>query len=118
MTNHRNKTLEGRLRLPSKNEELELFTRFELAVLLERYAPLADFILDDYAYPNENTNIVVEEMLHNALLMSLIRYHKKDRYRDQSSFAFFYTMLAKDIMADYVKDGMAYQLSLTKVLEK
>ncbi len=118
MADHRHKTVEKRLGLPNKEEERELFAKFELYDLMERYSPLADFILDDYACPNENTSIVVEEMLHNALLMSLIRYRKKDRHLGDGTFTFFFTLLAGDIMKDYVEQGMAYKIAVSKVMGK
>lgn len=116
MIDHLSKTIERSLGLPTKSEEREMFARFELFDLLERYAPLADYLLDDYACPNENTGIVIEEMIHNALLTSLINYRKKDQHLSESTFTFFFTLLTESIMNDYVQQGMAYRIALTKIL--
>ncbi len=118
MATPQNRTVEKRLGLPGKTEERELFNRFDLFELLERYSPLADFYLDDYAYPNDNANIVIKEMVHNALMHSLIRYRNKNRHMEASTFTFFFTLLVNDIMADYAKEGLAYKVSISKIMGK
>lgn len=108
-------TIEQRLALPDKTEEQVLFGRFDLGELLDRYDPLVHFLIDDYICANSNTGIIVEELLHNALLKALMRFRSQNRHLGTLSFTFYYTMLARDIMNNLIKEGGIYRLSDTKI---
>jgi hypothetical protein len=37
---------------------------------------------------------------------------------EASTFTFFFTLLVNDIMADYAKEGLAYKISISKIMGK
>lgn len=108
-------TIEKRLGLPDKAEERALFGTFDLYDLVERYTPLVDFLLEDYAYPSDNASLIIREMAHMSLLHCMMKFKNKNMHLGESSFSFFFTLLMRDLMNDYIREGTAYRISDTKI---
>jgi hypothetical protein len=109
--------IEKRLGLPSQEEERVLFQKFDLFDLIEKYSPLADFLVDDYVCPNRNMSVIVEEVVHNILLRALIKFRAGRKGSDNIPFVLFYSTLVHEVMDDYVKDNMVARLSETKIAQ-
>lgn len=115
---HRNITVERKLGLPKKEEEIQMFLNYDLVAVFDRYLPLADYLLDDYICPNNECRILAEETVYQALLVSIIKFRRLKRYELDTTFTFFFSYFVADLMNDFIKEGKAYRVSSLQVESK
>lgn len=114
-SDHRNILVERRLKLPNKEQEIELFLNYDLINVFDRYLPLADYLMDEYACPNDDVRMIVEETVYNALLATVIKFRRIKRYEKETTFTTFFSCLVRDILDDIAKGGKIYKISKMQI---
>ena len=101
------------LHLPTKQQEIDLFNNYDLVSVFDKYLPLADYILDEYACPTDEISMHAEETAYTTLMNTIILFRRKKMYEKPTLLSQFVTELIRSFIDEYEKDGMLYKVSKT-----
>ncbi len=109
--------IEEQLGLPDKIEEADLFADYDMVAVFDRYLPLADYLLDQYACPNDGVRMVVEETMYTALMMAISKFRRAGLYKKEDSFACFLVQILSEFMDEFAKEGKVYKIDHLQVMQ-
>lgn len=105
------------LRIPTKSEEFDLFTNYDMVAVFDRYLPLADYILDEYASPSDEISIMAEETAYTALMTMIAQFRRSKGYETNVPFSQLVSRTMYAFMDEFEKEGKLYKISKSFVMK-
>ncbi len=106
------------LNLPSKTEEFDMFTTsYDVIAIFDRYLPLAEFILDEYACPNDEVSMHVEESIYMTMIGSIANFRRTKKYETNVPFSQLLAAMIYSFMEEYEQEGKVYKISKSVVMK-
>ncbi|MDB4983848.1 MAG: hypothetical protein JWM20_27 [Patescibacteria group bacterium] len=108
---------EAILNLPTKQEEFDIFTNYDMIAVFDRYLPLADYIIDEYACLSDEISIMVEETAYTALMGMIAQYRRAKAYETVVPFSQIVSRAIYAFMEEFEKEGKLYKISKSFVVK-